>query len=59
MFISTITHMPICETGLVESHDENLFMNSDEYRKEVQDILTPTEQEDAPKTAQTFILGYN
>ncbi|NOU53026.1 hypothetical protein HG263_21220 [Pseudoalteromonas sp. JBTF-M23] len=59
MFVSTITHMPICETGLIEDHDDNLFVQSDDYRKEVQDILTPSEQEDAPNTAQIFILGYN
>ncbi|CAM4279710.1 hypothetical protein [Pseudoalteromonas byunsanensis] len=59
MFISAITHMPICESGLVEAHDDNLFVQSDDYRKEVQDLLTPNEQEDAPKTAQLFVLGYN
>lgn len=59
MFISTITHMPITDTTLVGTHEDNLFTTSEEYRKEVQDILTPTEQEDAPNTAYTFILGYN
>ncbi|MBE0366703.1 MULTISPECIES: hypothetical protein [Pseudoalteromonas] len=59
MFISTITHMPINDTGLVNEHDDNLFVTSEEYRKEVQDLLTPTEQEDVPATAYTFILGYN
>ncbi|WP_105166567.1 hypothetical protein [Pseudoalteromonas sp. T1lg23B] len=60
MFISAITHMPICESGLVEAHDDNnLFVQSDDYRKEVQNLLTPSEQEDAPKTAQLFVLGYN
>lgn len=59
MFISTITHMPVCETGLVNTHEDNLFVTSENYRKEVQDLLTLTDQEDSSNTAFTFILGYN
>lgn len=59
MFISTITHMPVCETGLVNTHEDNLFVTSEDYRKEVQDLLTLTDQEDSSNTAFTFILGYN
>jgi hypothetical protein len=59
MFISNITHMPITQSALVGTHEDNLFNTSEEYRKEVLDMLTPTEQEDNPITAFTFILGYN